>query len=893
VAQAAAITSTVTTYDLAGRPIAVTDPLGNTTRYAYDVLGNTTVITDANGHAVTIAYDALNRPIELRNALGQALHYGYDPVGNVTVLTDTLGFTRTMAYDALNRPTTVIDQEGRATQYAYTPLGQTQVITDGNGVATRYAYDPLGRLTEVLANYRAGIPASVDTNVRTAFAYDPVGNLREVTDPRNTITTFTYDPLNRLASLTDPLNRTMQYQYDARGLLERWTKADGSAITYGYNPTGQMTSVTAPDQTIEYTYDERGRLVSMQDSSGATGISYDAASRPLTVTLSLGGSVGYGYDAVGNRTRLTYPDGRSATYTYDSANQLTSIADWSTGTTAFAYDANGRLITTTLPSGVQSLYGYDRSGLPVSVQHRNGGSILADYAYTYDATGRRIGAIEDSRVITATYDSLYRLLTQQDSSGANYAYTYDAAGNRLSAVEPGGTSTATYDVANQLLSLNGLPVQYDANGNLLNDGERSYSYDALDRLIAVTQGSSTTTFGYNGQGDRIQQTVDGLATTFTLDLASALPQVLTQQTGSATTYLLPGVGQQVNGGWQYMHDDVLSSVRLLTDPSGQILSSMRYTPFGEVEATSGPNSVFGFTGEPSDPSGDLLYLRTRFYHPALGRFLTPDSLIPDPLNSQDWNRYAYVRNDPLNLVDPSGHWATVARAGVRIALTVAVGAGLAAWADQYMNADRAHQQWWHTVPTCDCAPPGPTPLNIVLLGLAPGVANSAANAMGLADDVTRKAVPGSYNPATQAHIDYVTEMAEAGSQAHQAYLDKLIKSRAVRVNGTPKFGIGEGVNGPAGTLRLHADGVALGGGFLDASIQFFVDQQFCLSPRQKFYRVLIAGGLGMAAAGFGTAIAAASSAKYAAASGIAAGLAAGVTTEYVIKPRIFTGMGLQ
>ncbi|NJO81970.1 MAG: RHS repeat-associated core domain-containing protein, partial [Blastochloris sp.] len=298
-------------------------------------------------------------------------------------------------------------------------------------------------------------------------------------------------------------------------------------------------------------------------------------------------------------------------------------------------------------------------------------------------------------------------------------------------------------------------MQYDANGNLLDDGERSYSYDALDRLIAVTQGSSTTTFGYNGQGDRIQQTVDGLPTTFALDLASALPQVLTQQTAGAMTYLLPGVGQQVNGAWQYRHADVLGSVRLLTDPTGQILSSMRYTSFGVLEAVSGPDSVFGFTGEPSDPSGDLLYLRARFYHPALGRFLTPDSLIPDPTNGQDWNRSTYVRNDPLNLVDPSGHWAVVKRIG----LTVAFGAGLAAYGDWYMNLDPARQQWWHTVPTCDCTPPAWSTFSPTLaIGLTPGVAYGAATTMGLADDVTQTYVPGSYKPATQAHIDYVVEM---------------------------------------------------------------------------------------------------------------------------------------
>ncbi|NJO81967.1 MAG: RHS repeat-associated core domain-containing protein [Blastochloris sp.] len=316
-------------------------------------------------------------------------------------------------------------------------------------------------------------------------------------------------------------------------------------------------------------------------------------------------------------------------------------------------------------------------------------------------------------------------------------------------------------MANQLLTLNGLSVQYDANGNLRDDGERSYSYDALDRLIAVTQGSSSTTFGYNGQGDRIQQTVDGLATTFALDLASTLPQVLTQQTAGATTYLLPGVGQQVNGAWQYLHADALGSVRLLSDPTGQVLSSMRYTPFGVLEAASGPDSVFGFTGEPSDPSGDLLYLRARFYHPALGRFLTPDSLIPDPLNGQDWNRSTYVRNDPLNLVDPSGH--VPAAAVVRVLAPVAVAAGVALTVTIF-DANMANNHSWWTQPPCDCQPNELDYANKVAKWLALDVGAAGAAAFKLSDEA---------KPGLLASKDMLLPLARGGVTALGAFLSVI------------------------------------------------------------------------------------------------------------------------
>jgi RHS repeat-associated protein len=104
-----------------------------------------------------------------------------------------------------------------------------------------------------------------------------------------------------------------------------------------------------------------------------------------------------------------------------------------------------------------------------------------------------------------------------------------------------------------------------------------------------------------------------------------------------------------------LHSDGRGSVRHVTGVAGQAAGQMRYTPFGEMAEQSGATSLFGFTGEPQGGLNDLVYLRARYYNPALGRFLTQDSLIPDVTNSQALNPYAYVYNDPINLVDPSGN----------------------------------------------------------------------------------------------------------------------------------------------------------------------------------------------------------------------------------------------
>jgi YD repeat-containing protein len=183
------------------------------------------------------------------------------------------------------------------------------------------------------------------------------------------------------------------------------------------------------------------------------------------------------------------------------------------------------------------------------------------------------------------------LTDASESTGEQYHYSYDAAGNRLSKSEPGRNVTASYDAANQILALNGAPVQYDANGNLLNDGIQSYVYDSLDRLIGTTRAGATTTFGYTGDGDRLWEATAGVTTTFTLDLNTALTEVLAQHSGASTTRFLPGVGQQVDAAWQYLHADALGNLRQVTDASGAVTLQQRFDAFGTLRSVLAPASL--------------------------------------------------------------------------------------------------------------------------------------------------------------------------------------------------------------------------------------------------------------------------------------------------------------
>jgi RHS repeat-associated protein len=155
--------------------------------------------------------------------------------------------------------------------------------------------------------------------------------------------------------------------------------------------------------------------------------------------------------------------------------------------------------------------------------------------------------------------------------------------------------------------------------------------------------------------------VAGVTTNYALDptgpstsLRTGLAQVLIETTSGQNTHYLPGLAQYSGNAWNYYLPDRLGSVRQMVDPSAAVTLARSYDPFGNVlEQVGAGQSSFGYTGEQTDPTG-LVFLRARYYNPAVGRFLTADSVVPDPLSSGGWNRYAYVGNNPINYVDPSG-----------------------------------------------------------------------------------------------------------------------------------------------------------------------------------------------------------------------------------------------
>jgi len=252
-----------------------------------------------------------------------------------------------------------------------------------------------------------------------------------------------------------------------------------------------------------------------------------------------------------------------------------------------------------------------------------------------------------------------------------FRYQYDAVGrealpsetreHRLSESKLLGTEVPEivnqyqYDETNRLISKNGTNYTWDANGNLLSDGESVYTYDSANRLVSVAQNGSISNYAYNGLGDRVLQTINGLTTNYVLDLNTGLTQVL--QDGTNTyLYRINRVAQSTAEQSEFFLADALGSVRTLSTPLAEITLTQSYTPFGEVLNTSGAGQTdYAFTREMYDSNTGLVFLRARYYNPSIGRFTSCDPWEGDERMPMSYNAWLYVYENPIILVDPSGN----------------------------------------------------------------------------------------------------------------------------------------------------------------------------------------------------------------------------------------------
>jgi RHS repeat-associated protein len=680
-------------YDAADHPIRAFDEEGNHVYTWRDVDGKPKCSVDPNGNVTWYSYwDATRNGLLKRQtapATGtcpgtapttvRATEYDYDANGNVISTTQiasdgSASRTSFTSYDELNRPV-----QATGPQYNDASLGSVRPVT------TR-AFSLLGYPIQL----HAGHCPSAATGCASAAVL-------------TTQAIYVHDDFGRKIKETAQLGKSWAYEYDVNNNLTKHTDAKGQVTgftwQYGHQFTGRS-SLLAGNLVI--TRNELGQPESAKtylpgsstDLLVEYGYTYDNLNRLDLLTDSRGGiSLNHQYSPAGRLNKITDNHGNTTNYLYDAVGRLNGLWAPNYGTIGLRHDAGGRRIEKWLPNGVSSRYAYNPDGTLKQIVNRAGWSTIASqHDYLYDGFGNRkqhiekIGAVTQTH--TYTYDGLDRLLTAKNGTATqDEAYRYDPFDNltQQSLGTPVTANTAyVYDSANQLLEVrSGTPSGalltahvYDANGSLTRkceagtvtrtatactgDTVSQYAYDTQNRLSQVSRtGLPTESYAYDHEGRRIQKTVGATATNnlyqgpdiyaeYGSDYQS--PQALYIHGPAWDDPLLRLTGSQgPTATAHYYHQDGLGSVVGLSDAGGQLTASASYDAWGKVTASSGTLPQAGYTGREPDATG-LIYYRARYYDPTMRRFISRDPAgMPDGVN-----RYAYVRNDPVNNVDPTG-----------------------------------------------------------------------------------------------------------------------------------------------------------------------------------------------------------------------------------------------
>jgi RHS repeat-associated protein len=199
---------------------------------------------------------------------------------------------------------------------------------------------------------------------------------------------------------------------------------------------------------------------------------------------------------------------------------------------------------------------------------------------------------------------------------------------------------------------------YDASGNMLKDAINTLTYDAENRALTSTGSLGSATYTYDGNGLRVEKSGSNGSTIYIFSGAKVIAEYApgAQASSPTTEYIYGGanlVASITSGTTTYYHPDQLS-VRALTSSTGSVVGQQGTYPFGESWYAVNTTTKWFFTSYERDPESANDYAMARYYVNRLGRFNSPDPIPGSIADPQSWNRYTYVRNDPVNSTDPLG-----------------------------------------------------------------------------------------------------------------------------------------------------------------------------------------------------------------------------------------------
>lgn len=639
----------------------------------------------------------------------------------------------TIEYDELNRPVKNITFTGKVITTCYE--GMKVTVDDGykktsktldamghivrqqdHGGTLSFSYFPNGALRE--SNYEG---------IKTTFEIDGWGNKKKVIDPSAGTFSYEYDNINRKTKETTPKGYTL-FTYDNLGRLKTEkiygnSPSENTSIEKIYNYNGQtklLETVTGNSNGKSFTYTNyydqyyrvKGKKEETPDFTYTTNTTFDILGKADEVILTT------------TIQNSNYTTSSKIKNIYDSNGILIQQNDilsnriiWhlsatnAKGQTTQMEYGNGYTLTNQYNPNDFSLYN-------IKHQNTNNGTVALDVDYSYDVNkgvlnwrrNNSFGRKEDF-----TYDKLNRLLSEAINGNIINEYTYDKRGRITSNTELGKYSYNETDYKLQ-------GIDFNTNGQSLNSqrGFATITYNAFKSPLRIQlTGKDDLNFEYNLLQSRYSMisSVTGQTKFYSSDFAIEISkqndgktQIITYITGDpySANYIKKEIinnGSLLENENYFLHRDNLGSVLAITKASdGTAVEKRFFDAWGNLKGLIGANgqtitdiqqlrhiSLFldrGYTGHEHLQSVGLINMNARLYDPILRKFLSPDNLVADPSNTQSYDRFGYVYNNPLLYVDTDGNEP------ISIGITIVIAVAVSITSNMIMNAIQGVPVWY-------------------------------------------------------------------------------------------------------------------------------------------------------------------------------------------------------
>lgn len=702
-----------------------TNELGHKTQYVYNSWEQLTNTTDYLGKKNTINYVKTNKGSEITKTAETGIwsKEKYDRKGNIiqTSAKNVIGeiVSKSFEYDAFNRlikesenyfgntPSlwneTTYDKKGRVSKFK---TSKGKEITSTYSVTTTTVNDGVS-VKETKVNSVGHVTSRKDAGGEIKYVYFSNGNLKSATYD-GVIVSQEQDGWGRKTKLVDPSAGIYTYSYNAYGELTKEISPKGTIqfilnnfgklvskkiigdnnnteITYNYGETtkqliSSIAIVNGQNYTNNYEYDNKNRLIKTLETTpfGIFGkkIVFDEFGRESEEIFS---AISHGKSAE-KKIKHQYKNGFHWQVLDALTNQVLTSKE--------GMNENSQLLKIKLGNGLELTKGYDIYGYPKTSSIKNGMLNLFNLSYQFDVTRgnllsrTRSTTAFNNRTETFGYDDLDRLTSFTNKAGVQEKQMYDIKGRIESNAigEYGYPSTISYQL--ESIDLDPLAQSYYQ----VRPEQRVLYNTSKNPVWIKEEGKENIYFDYNPNNQRSVMYYGDLATTkeqsplrryYSTDGSIEVNYNKTNNSvdfvfyldGDAYSATVMAKGENALE-YYYVNRDYLGSILTVMNNAGAIIEDRHFDAWGNVVfVKDGQGNDLGkltfidrgYTGHEHLQGVALIHMNGRLYDPVVRRFLAPDNFVQDPTNTQNFNRYGYVLNNPLVYVDQSGEffWAPV------------------------------------------------------------------------------------------------------------------------------------------------------------------------------------------------------------------------------------------